>query len=129
MNLSNRLAKLFIRQKNIKKIIFASSYLVYDSELYLSNLPSEKPFELSEKNHLNPRNLIGLAKFYHEKELNFLKKFYLNNPKIVSIRIYRGYGKNSRDVISRWIREILRKKTIFVYKSENIFDVEFSQKR
>ena len=56
LNLSNRLAKLFIRQKNIKKIIFASSYLVYDSELYLSNLPSEKPFELSEKNHLNPRN-------------------------------------------------------------------------
>ncbi|PPR46393.1 MAG: GDP-L-fucose synthase [Alphaproteobacteria bacterium MarineAlpha5_Bin8] len=127
LNLSNRLAKLFIRQKNIKKIIFASSYLVYDSELYLSNLPSEKPFELSEKNHLNPRNLIGLAKFYHEKELNFLKKFYLNNPKIVSIRIYRGYGKNSRDVISRWIREILRKKTIFVYKSENIFDFIYSK--
>jgi carbamoyl-phosphate synthase large subunit len=40
----------------------------------------------------------------------------------VSARIFRGYGKNSRDVISRWIRNLLNDEPINVYKPEGLFD-------
>jgi len=127
INLSNRLAKIFIQQNKIKKIIFASSYLVYDQQLYLSNDPKEIPYKLNENSILKPRNLIGLAKFYHENELNFLKKFYEKYPKIVSIRIFRGFGKNSNDIISRWIRSLINKDKINLFRPENIFDFIYSK--
>src|SRR5262249_24566286 len=37
-------------------------------------------------------------------------------------RIFRGYGRNSRDVISRWIRLLLKNEPITVYRPEGIFD-------
>ena len=74
IKLSNYLITIVSKVKSIKKIIFASSYLVYSSDLYL-NKKSKKPYKLHETSSLNPRNLIGAAKLYHESELKFLSNF------------------------------------------------------
>ena len=45
----------------------------------------------------------------------------------VITRIFRGYGLNSRDVISRWIRAALRNKTLNVYGENGSFDYIYSE--
>ena len=47
--------------------------------------------------------------------------------KFVIARIFRGYGLNSRDVISRWIRAALRNKILNVYGENSSFDYIFSE--
>ena len=119
---SHNLIKNVVQKKSLKKIIFASSYLIYDKNLYKDN--SRDNF-LSESSKIDPRNLTGLAKLQTEMDLEFLSgggsKF-----DFVSARIYRVYGKNSRDIISRWIRSILNQKKILVFDEENKFDYIYS---
>jgi len=122
--LSNKLLDFVSKTKNIKKILFASSYLIYDKNFYLKkNL--EDPFVLNENSLKEPRNLVGTTKYYHEKEIEFYKKFK-KKIQFHNIRIFRGYGPGSRDIISRWIRLALKNKTLKSYNLESSFDFIFS---
>jgi carbamoyl-phosphate synthase large subunit len=120
VKLSNHLLGIIFKIKSIKKIIFASSYLVYSKKLYLSK-KLKKPVKLNVEAKILPRNLIGASKLYHEQELKFLSQFR-PDISISSARIFRGYGIGSRDVISRWIRDILKNKKIYIYGKNSSFD-------
>jgi carbamoyl-phosphate synthase large subunit len=123
--LSHHLVDCLKNNKSLKKVIFASSYLVYNPSIYSFIKPAEKPVELSETISIAPRNLCGASKFFHELELAFLKKF---NPhyKVIIARIFRVYGRDSKDVISRWIRSLLRDEEIILFRKEGMFDFIFA---
>jgi carbamoyl-phosphate synthase large subunit len=107
---------------SLQRVVFASSYLIYKPELYQFPQPAKAARPLHEDDPIDPRNLCGAAKLLHEKELRFLSEFSNGRLRTVSVRIYRVYGKNSRDVISRWIQALLRGETIQVYRKEGMFD-------
>ncbi len=125
--LTHHLISLIKDLQSIKKIIFASSYLIYEPKLYQFKTPQEKGISLHESDPVYPRNLIGVAKFSHEIDLRFLNEYKSESYSTISARIYRGYGCNSRDVISRWIRDLIEKHPISVYREEGIFDYIFSK--
>jgi len=104
---------------NLKKFIFASSYLIYNTDLYLSETPKDME-SLKEISSREPRNICGAAKYYTEKELEFMK--YAS----VSARIYRVYGRGSRDFISRSVRAALNKEIIDLFMKDNAFDYIFA---
>ena len=110
---------------SLRRIIFASSYLVYDSKKYLFETPQKHAVRLTEGSPLNPRNLCGMAKLLHEEELDFIHHFK-PNISVVSARIFRSYGRQSRDIISRWIRSLLKEEPITVYAKEGMFDFIFA---
>ncbi len=107
---------------SLKKVVFASSYLIYNPELYTFDKPPLQAHRLKETDTIYPRNLTGVAKLNHEIELRFLQEFNQNRYKIVCARIYRSYGKNSRDIISRWIRALLKDEELTVFRKQGIFD-------
>ena len=121
--LSNKLVKFFSETSYIKKIIFASSYLIYDKSIYLKKI-SSAPTKLDENTIRDTRNLVGTAKYLHEKEIEFLNKFS-KQKKFYNVRIFRGYGLGSRDIISRWVRLALQNKKIKLYNSDSSFDFIF----
>tara|TARA_B100000963_G_scaffold171674_1_gene149277 strand:- start:591 stop:1523 length:933 start_codon:yes stop_codon:yes gene_type:complete len=114
---SRYLLEKIIKFDSLKKVIFTSSYLIYNKELYNNPL---KPKCLSENDITDPRNLCGLAKLQTETDLHFLSNFY--NIEVVSARIYRVYGKGDRAIITRWIQDILNNKEINVFDETNSFD-------
>jgi len=122
VNLSNHLMTLLKDVKSLKKVIFASSYLIYDPQLYTFLQPTTKAYRLKEDDRISPRNLTGSAKLNHEIELQFLSEFKQEKFQTISARIYRSYGRNSRDIISRWIRSLLNNETLTVYAKEGMFD-------
>lgn len=122
VRLSNYLMTLVKDLPSLKKVVFASSYLIYDPRLYNFDTAQERPFSLKETDPIYPRNLTGMAKLAHEIELRFIDEFRSNQFATVLTRIYRGYGRNSRDVISRWIRSLLAEEQISVFRKEGIFD-------
>lgn len=126
IRLSNYLMTLMRNVPGIKRVVNASSYLIYNKELYNFDQPQAKAIKLKESDPINPRNLTGLAKLAHEIELDFLSKYKSDKFSSISARIYRGYGKNSRDVISRWVRDLLVNKKITVYKQEGWFDYMYA---
>lgn len=85
-----------------KRVVFASSYLLYS------------PFGIW------PRNLTGAAKLYTELELEYLHKTQGLDFSVA--RIYRVYGKGSKDVISRWIRALLKGEEIELYNPDSTYD-------
>ena len=97
--LSHHLMTLLKDLQSLKKVIFASSYLIYNPDLYLSDMYTGKIYKLKETDQVLPRNLTGMAKIAHEIELRFLNNFKNKQFKFVSARIFRGYGKGSKDVI------------------------------
>jgi len=114
--------------KNLKKFIFASSYLIYDPALYLFKRPPKKPVKLKEEDGVDSRNLCGAAKYYTEKELEYLSNFKNYYPFIsISARIFRVYGRGSRDIISRWVRAGLKGEKIETFLKENSFDYIFAE--
>jgi carbamoyl-phosphate synthase large subunit len=113
--------------KNLKKVIFASSYLIYDPSIYYSQNIPEKSTRIKETDPIYPRNTCGGAKLFHEIEIRFLENFEQVKFQTVSARIFRVYGKNSKDIISRWIRALLNNETIEVYNQENYFDYIYSE--
>jgi len=127
IKLSNHLMTLIRNVEGIKRIVNASSYLIYNKSLYQFKEVREKPYRLKETDPINPRNLTGLAKLAHEIELDFLSKFKSDKFTSVSARIYRGYGINSRDVISRWIRDLLNDKEITIYNQSGFFDYMYGE--
>ncbi len=119
---SHMLLQTLVDAKSVETFVFASSYLIYDSRQYL-DVP--QICYLRETDAIRPRNLVGAAKFLFEQELDFIdnveRKF-----RTISARIYRVYGRGSRDIISRWIRTILAEETILVFGRGNKFDFIFA---
>ena len=126
VNLSHHLMNCLKDSRTLQKVIFASSYLIYHPALYSSSTIPNKSIRLKESDTIYPRNTCGAAKLLHEMELDFLTKFDNTRFKIICARIFRVYGKNSRDVISRWIRDLLKGNSLTVYKPENLFDYIFA---
>ncbi|MCX6327719.1 MAG: ATP-grasp domain-containing protein [Bacteroidia bacterium] len=127
VNLSHYLIGIMKDLSSLKRVIFASSYLIYDPNLYSFNSAQSKPYSLKETDPVYPRNLTGMAKFAHEIEIRFLEGFKKDSVSFVNVRIYRGYGKGSRCIISRWIRSLIKGEEIFIYRSEGIFDYIYAE--
>ena len=122
VRLSHHLMQCLKSVSSLKHVIFASSYLIYDPDRYLFSTPQSEAVRLDESTPISPRNLCGVAKLLHERELEFLSRHGENKFRAVSARIFRSYGKNSRDIISRWIRMALNGEPITVYSPEGRFD-------
>ena len=122
ITLSHHIMSLARKCQRLKRAVFASSYLIYDPTLYQFDKPQSCPRSLNENDMIRPRNLTGMAKLAHEQELHFLASFAECQFSIVCARIFRGYGRRSRDVISRWIRSLLNGESIKVYRPEGYFD-------
>ncbi|TSJ41997.1 NAD-dependent epimerase/dehydratase family protein [Fluviicola chungangensis] len=125
--LSHHLMTLMRNVPGLKRVVNASSYLIYDKAHYQFKEAQNQPVKLTESHSINPRNLTGLAKLAHEIELDFLALFKSDQFTSISARIYRGYGKNSRDIISRWVRDLLNNEKITVYNPEGFFDYIYAQ--
>lgn len=102
--------------------IFASSYLVYDPMLYLSEVPLKNPVELSEVHEIAPRNLCGSSKLYTEGEINFLQRNVHQKMKVCHARIFRVFGEGGQEFISRLIEWKKLGMTVDIWKPENKFD-------
>lgn len=121
---SHYLIDQIIKSPSLKKVIFASSYLIYDKTQY-NNI--EEQNILTENSTISPRNMVGVAKLQTETDLEFLSTHNEYPFDCVSARIFRVYGKGSRDVISRWVRDILQKKEILLFNENNRFDYIFAR--
>jgi carbamoyl-phosphate synthase large subunit len=122
VRLSHHLMSLAKDAPTLKRVVFASSYLIYNPALYQFDAPREQPVSLKETDEVLPRNLTGMAKLAHEIEIGFIDQFCADRLSTICARIYRGYGRNSRDVISRWVRSLLKDESITVYRPEGLFD-------
>ena len=107
IQLSHHLMTLAKDSPGLKRVVFASSYLIYHSALYQFPDARSTAVSLVETDPVSPRNLTGMAKLAHEIELSFLEPFRSAQFSSVCARIFRGYGRGSRDVISRWVRLLL----------------------
>lgn len=124
VRLSNHLVSLLKERSEVERVLFASSYLAYDPSRYILGDPATTPVTLSEADPLNPRNICGAAKLLHETELGFLQGFRPVAPRFdtVAVRIFRVYGRGSRDVVSRWVRLALAGQPLEVYQPLGMFD-------
>lgn len=127
VSLSHHLMTLVKDLPSLRRVIFASSYLIYSPELYHFDDPQAQSIKLSENSPITPRNLTGMAKLAHEIELDFLSQYKADSFSTTCVRIYRGYGCNSRDVISRWVRSLIAGETIKVYQPEGRFDYIYAK--
>ncbi len=125
VRVTHRLLSAMSKQESEGRFVFASSYLVYDPNLYLHNDAKALATPIREDSQKDPRNLCGSAKFFGEKEVQFYSE---THPDVQAIcaRIFRVYGEGSRDVISRWTRSALRNKPITLFQKENEFDYIFA---
>src|SRR3990167_3624386 len=111
--------KFLLLRNRWEKFVFASSYLVYDPSLYIWHVGHS----LQEGDPIRPRNVVGAAKYYTENELEFLDSCGLQS---LSARIFRVYGRGSRDIISRTVRQALRGEFIVAYDENARFDYIFA---
>ena len=125
MLVSHNITNIAKQMSNLNTFVFASSYLLYDTQLYMSDYLKEVTF-LKETDRVYPRNLCGGAKFYTEKELEFIKELFLPDLRVVNARIYRVYGRGSNCIVSRWVRMCLNKETLELYNKDNQFDYVFA---
>ena len=123
---SHRLAELAPSLPDLQALVFASSYLVYDPSAYLRKDPGGPPTVLSERAALGPRNLCGAAKLYAESEFAFAA-MSRTGLRTAFARIFRVYGRGSRDVISRFVHAALSDEPLDVYRPENRFDYVHAQ--
>ena len=122
---THRLAELAVRTA-VEAFVFASSYLVYDPIQYSTAAPPTAAVALDEASPLGARNLCGAAKLYGEAEIRFVRDVQAAGFRSSFARIFRVYGRGSRDVVSRWVRAALAGEAIEVYHPENRFDYIFS---
>ncbi|MBF0319454.1 MAG: NAD-dependent epimerase/dehydratase family protein [Nitrospirae bacterium] len=120
--MSHRAVDAARRIDTLRAFVFASSYLIYSPALYMSSSLRHAPVYLREDAPAAPRNITGASKYYTERELDFIREYLRPSLKTVYARIYRVYGRGSRDVISRWIRSALNSKPLDVYNIDNRFD-------
>jgi len=126
IQLSHHLMTLAKDSPGLKRVVFASSYLIYHPDLYQFPWPRNTAVSLVETDPVSPRNLTGMAKLAHEIELSFLESFRSAQFSSVCARIFRGYGRGSRDVISRWVRSLLDGEAIKMYRPEGLFDYVYA---
>jgi nucleoside-diphosphate-sugar epimerase len=124
--LSHRILDFTTKMHELDAFVFASSYLVYSTSLYMSTKAKEQAVLLKEDALKEPRNLCGAAKYYAEHEIAFMKYLSKNSIRIVDARIFRVYGYGSKDVISRWVRAALSGETVKVNNQQNRFDFIFA---
>lgn len=126
----NMLASLILNREvshldSVRCFVFASSYLIYDNALYMNK---DKVTYLSEDMLVKPRNLCGMAKLYNEYELDFIQShlkssIFVNNfMRLVKARIFRVYGKDSQDIVSRSIKWTKIGEPITLWNQNNRFD-------
>jgi len=127
VRLSHHLMTMAKDLPSLHRVVFASSYLIYDPALYQFATPQAHAVALKESDPILPRNLTGMAKLAHEIELRFLEGFRSAAFTSACARIFRGYGCNSRDVISRWVRALLAGEPISVFRPEGIFDYIYAE--
>jgi nucleoside-diphosphate-sugar epimerase len=123
---THRLAELADRSAGIEAFVFASSYLVYDPDQYSSVTAPAEATALSEDARIRPHNICGAAKLYGEAELRFMRDVRQAGFRAVMPRIFRVYGRGSRDVVSRWVRAALAGETVELYHPENRLDYIYS---
>jgi nucleoside-diphosphate-sugar epimerase len=120
---SHNLLEQIRHQPSLERLVFASSYLIYDKDQYNR---VDRDGVLSESSKVDPRNLCGVAKLQTERDIEFLQ----HQPGIqftsVSARIFRVYGKGSRDIVSRWVRSAIARQTLTVFGKQNKFDYIFA---
>ncbi len=126
VGLSHHLMGLVRGLPALSTVVFASSYLIYDQRLYLFPVAPPAPRRLREDDPIQPRNLTGGAKLMHEVEIDYLHRFLAPRVRLVCARIYRGYGRGSRCVISRFIRAALAGEAVQIYRPEGRFDYVFA---
>ena len=130
LRLSHHVMSLARDAGTVSRVVFASSYLCYDPRLYTFPTPQDNPVTLTEETPLYPRNICGGAKLMHELELRFLMDTTSDGQgegselSAVFPRIFRSYGCGSRDVVSRWVRQLVddEKSTLSVFGTGGIFD-------
>lgn len=126
VRLSQQLLAAAERCRSLSRIVFASSYLIYDPVLYLQTEPPQDVVALREGSRIRPRNACGAAKLLHEYELELASKSEHARFSAVFARIYRVYGRGSFDVIGRWVRAAARGEVLTVYGAESLFDYVFA---
>ena len=131
---SNHIGTICKNLKNLERVIFTSSYLIYNSDIYTFNEPQNNPIIINEETPIYPRNICGASKLLHEIELNFFSHF--ENFKFTSItpRIFRVYGPGEcgrlgGTIINRWINSLLRDEEypLDVFAKDGIFDYIYSE--
>jgi len=127
ITLSHHMLALAKKLPTLKRFVFASSYLIYDPKLYSSNSTPSDSYRLDELDRIYPRNTCGAAKLQTEIDFQYLKNFKQTPFTSIHARIFRVYGKGSKDVISRWIRALIKNESITVYHTENRFDFIFAE--
>ncbi len=120
--LSHKLLAAARGMPSLETLVFASSYLIYDPALYLKQGETRA---LKEGDPINPRNLVGVAKLQTERDIDFFQGAGAKY-RGVNARIYRVYGRGSRDVISRWVRAALAGLGVEVFGGSNRFDYVFA---
>jgi nucleoside-diphosphate-sugar epimerase/RimJ/RimL family protein N-acetyltransferase len=133
LKLGEHLSKIMLQLNNPFRLVFTSSYLIYDYNLYSHNLKT-----LDEQSSIAPRNICGASKFYHEIEFakigEMINKKTPNHFSMISPRIFRVYGPDNcgrfgGTIINRWINQLLDnpKSTIVLHRPNNQFDYIFSK--
>ncbi|WP_040333886.1 NAD-dependent epimerase/dehydratase family protein [Candidatus Magnetobacterium casense] len=120
--LSHRMVELAGQLPTVAVFVFASSYLIYAKELYMQEGSGSATRYLTESDMVDPRNVTGASKYYTERELQFVNEVVNPALRCVNARIYRVFGRGSKDVISRWIGMALEGQVVEVYNKENAFD-------
>ncbi len=128
VRLSHHLLELLSELRSLRRVVFASSYLIYDPAAYAFELPRSAPRRLREDLPVSPRNVCGASKYFHERELASVASAPGCRFTAVSARIFRVYGKDSRDVVSRWVRLLLDdpEAELEVYRPEGWFDYVYA---
>lgn len=128
VQLSHHVATVTRSAPSLRRNVFASSYLVYDPALYLFDSPQSTATRLSESDRLRPRNLCGSAKLMHEQELEFLGLFDRAGLSSISARIFRVYGRGSKDVVSRWVRSLITDPDapLAAFATDGMFDYVYA---
>ena len=126
LTVTHRLHAALRKIDSVRRYVFASSYLIYRPDLYLFGAAQDFARPLVESDAARPRNLCGAAKYLAESEIDFLVHVDRRPLSAVSARIYRVYGRGSRDVVSRWTRSFLDGEPIALYNAQNRFDYIFA---
>ena len=97
------IAEAAIRLKKLKRLIFSSTYLVYEDSVEL----------LKENNNLNPKSSYAISKYTSEK---ILQKYSTKHklPLIIT-RLFNVYGENNiNNVIFLFAKSSLKNKEIYI---------------
>ena len=97
------IAEAAIKLKRLKRLIFSSTYLVYEDSVEL----------LKENNNLNPKSSYAISKYTSEK---ILQKYSAKHklPLIIT-RLFNVYGENNiNNVIFLFAKSSLKNKEIYI---------------